>query len=61
MRLNNDLTRPVFVNAAELACVQGWGRLPKETNLTAEIGPAGATVWLKDAPLLHPDVIAMPG
>ncbi|USQ74624.1 hypothetical protein NF552_25840 (plasmid) [Roseomonas mucosa] len=40
---------------------QGWGRLPKETNLTAEIGPAGATVWLKDAPLLHPDVIAMPG
>lgn len=40
---------------------QGWGRLPAGTDLTAEIGPAGATVWLKDAPLLHPDVLAMPG
>ncbi|ONG59139.1 cupin [Pseudoroseomonas deserti] len=40
---------------------QGWGRLPVGTDLQAEVGPAGATVWLKDAPLLHPDVLAMPG
>lgn len=40
---------------------QSWARFPAGTDLRAEIGPSGATVWLKDAPLLHPDVIALPG
>ncbi|HWX48439.1 MAG TPA: cupin domain-containing protein [Roseomonas sp.] len=40
---------------------QSWGRLPAGIDLNAEIGPTDATVWLKDAPLLHPDVIKLSG
>ncbi|MBK5927607.1 cupin domain-containing protein [Rhodobaculum claviforme] len=40
---------------------QGWGRLPADTALAAEVGPEGARLWLKDAPLQHPDVLAMAG
>lgn len=39
---------------------QGWGRLPAGQVLTATTGPDGAQVWLKDAPLQHPDVLRMP-
>ncbi|OCP22497.1 MULTISPECIES: cupin domain-containing protein [unclassified Ensifer] len=39
---------------------QSWGRLPAGTDLTATVGPEGARIWLKDAPLLHPDVLQMP-
>ena len=39
---------------------QSWIRLPAGTHLDAEIGPTGARVWLKDAPLLHPEVLRMP-
>jgi anti-sigma factor ChrR (cupin superfamily) len=35
---------------------QDWGRLPAGTDLTADVGWDGATVWMKLAPLLHPDV-----
>ncbi|WP_210526632.1 cupin domain-containing protein [Rubellimicrobium arenae] len=38
-----------------------WGRLPAGQALTAAVGPEGAQVWLKDAPLRHPDVLPMPG
>lgn len=39
---------------------QSWGRLPVGTDLKALVGPEGARVWFKDAPLLHPDVLQMP-
>lgn len=39
---------------------QSWGRLPVGTDLTAIVGPEGARIWLKDAPLLHPDVLEIP-
>ena len=39
---------------------QGWGRLPAGDHLAATAGPQGATVWIKDAPLQHADVLTMP-
>lgn len=39
---------------------QGWGRLPAGTRLTGTAGPAGAALWIRDAPPLHPDVLPMP-
>ncbi|WP_026620173.1 quercetin dioxygenase-like cupin family protein [Ensifer sp. WSM1721] len=39
---------------------QSWGRLPAGTDLIAIIGAEGARIWLKDAPLMHPDVLPMP-
>jgi anti-sigma factor ChrR (cupin superfamily) len=39
---------------------QGWGRLPAHMDLKATVGPQGARIWIKDAPLLHPDVLQMP-
>lgn len=39
---------------------QSWGRLPAGTDLTVTVGSKGARIWLKDAPLLHPDVLRMP-
>ncbi|MCA1407271.1 cupin domain-containing protein [Ensifer sp. IC3342] len=39
---------------------QSWGRLPAGTDLIAIISPEGARIWLKDAPLMHPDVLQMP-
>ncbi|MCA1368882.1 cupin domain-containing protein [Bradyrhizobium sp. BRP14] len=39
---------------------ESWGRLPAGTDLIAIIGPDGVRIWLKDAPLMHPDVLPMP-
>ncbi|WP_024508944.1 cupin domain-containing protein [Bradyrhizobium sp. ARR65] len=39
---------------------QSWVRLPAGQVLRAISGPEGAKVWLKDAPLLHPDVCQLP-
>jgi len=39
---------------------QSWGRLPARAQLAATVGPKGAKLWLKDAPLLHPDALRMP-
>jgi anti-sigma factor ChrR (cupin superfamily) len=39
---------------------QGWGRLPAGIDLIGTAGPQGARIWIKDAPLLHPDVLQMP-
>jgi hypothetical protein len=38
---------------------QGWVRLPAGQALRAVSGPEGAKVWIKDAPLIHPDVCRM--
>jgi quercetin dioxygenase-like cupin family protein len=43
-----------------LLAPQGWGRLPAGQQLTAEAGPEGAQVWLKDAPLQHANILPMP-
>ena len=47
------------VNGEELAA-QSWVRLPAGQALTATVGPGGALIWFKDAPLQHPDVLPMP-
>lgn len=39
---------------------QSWGRLPAGKDLRASVGPAGARIWFKNAPLLHPDVCRLP-
>lgn len=39
---------------------QSWGRLPAGEPLKSATGPEGAEIWIKDAPLQHPDVLAMP-
>lgn len=39
---------------------QSWGRLPAGMDLKATVGPHGATIWIKEAPLLHPDVCQLP-
>ena len=44
----------------ENLAVQGWGRLPAGEPLVAKAGPDGAQVWIKDAPLRHPDILSMP-
>ena len=38
-----------------------WGRLPAGTPLRANVGPQGARIWIKDAPLLHPGICQLPG
>ncbi|UWQ29307.1 cupin domain-containing protein [Leisingera sp. M523] len=37
-----------------------WLRLPAGHGIDARTGVAGATVWIKDAPLQHPDVLQLP-
>lgn len=39
---------------------QSWGRLPAAKELRAMVGPQGARVWMKQAPLQHTDVLQMP-
>jgi anti-sigma factor ChrR (cupin superfamily) len=40
---------------------QSWARLPAGIELIARVGPQGASIWMKEAPLLHPDVCQLPG
>lgn len=37
-----------------------WCRLPAGRGFSADVGPEGARLWIKDAPLRHPDVLPMP-
>lgn len=39
---------------------QSWLRRPAGQELIATCGAEGAVVWIKDAPLQHPDVLRMP-
>ncbi len=39
---------------------QSWGRLPAGRTLKAEVGPQGARIWFKQAPLQHANVLRMP-
>jgi anti-sigma factor ChrR (cupin superfamily) len=53
--VSGDLT----MNGEKLEA-QAWGRLPAGMALNATAGPHGATLWIKEAPLLHPDVCQLP-
>lgn len=44
----------------EQLAAQSWWRLPAGQALNAVVGPEGARVWIKQAPLQHPDVLRMP-
>lgn len=54
------LSGSVTVDGHTTLPVQGWGRLPAGHDLTATVGAEGAEVWIKDAPLQHPDVLTLP-
>ena len=41
--------------AGEEMIANDWGRLPAGANLSAIVGANGASIWMKLAPLLHPD------
>ncbi|WP_291731879.1 cupin domain-containing protein [Leisingera sp. F5] len=49
-----------FAAGGELLAEQSWQRFPAGKDLTAEAGANGASVWIKDAPLQHADVLQMP-
>lgn len=49
-----------LIRAAEVLEAPGWLRLPAGVALAATCGAGGAQVWIKDAPLRHPDILAMP-
>jgi quercetin dioxygenase-like cupin family protein len=53
------LSGGVIINGETLQ-PQSWGRLPAGIGLSATVGPAGARLWLKDAPLLHADLLKIP-
>ncbi len=40
---------------------QSWGRLPAGRAFNASVGSEGARIWIKEAPLEHPDILKMPG
>jgi hypothetical protein len=39
---------------------QGRGGLPAGIDLKAAVGPQGVQIWIRDTPLLHPDVLQTP-
>ena len=47
-----------FRDGAEVLARWSWLRLPAGAPLHARVGPEGARVWFKAAPLLHADVCA---
>lgn len=49
-----------MTRAGEILEPQGWGRLPAGQALEATAGPGGAQLWIKEAPLQHPDILQMP-
>lgn len=53
------LSGTLTLGAEELG-PQSWGRFPGGVRLTAAVGPDGARVWFKDAPLQHPEILPMP-
>lgn len=47
------------INGEEMAA-QSWGRFPAGHALKAKVGPEGALIWIRDAPLQHPDILPTP-
>ncbi|MBP2238856.1 anti-sigma factor ChrR (cupin superfamily) [Sinorhizobium kostiense] len=54
------LSGSLVIGAGQLE-PQSWGRLPASEPLEATTGPEGAEIWIKEAPLQHPDVLQIPG
>ena len=54
------LTGEITIGGERLAPL-GWGRFPAERPVRAIAGPRGAALWVRRAPLLHPNVCALPG
>lgn len=54
------VTSGTFSTEDDTLEAQSWGRLPAGHALKAQVGPEGARVWIKEAPLQHPDILAMP-
>lgn len=46
----------MFADGAQELLKHSWLRLPAHESLRAHVGPAGARVWFKLAPLMHADV-----
>ena len=67
MRVDNPKGLELLVVAGSLRLgdttlgAQGWLRRPAGSAVEAVTGPDGARVWIKAAPLAHPDILAMPG
>lgn len=40
---------------------QSWGRFPADVMLRSIVSSQGARIWIKQAPLQHPDLLQMPG
>ncbi|MCG5481404.1 cupin domain-containing protein [Sinorhizobium alkalisoli] len=53
------LTGSLTVGSEQLG-QQSWGRMPAGEPLEAGVGSEGTQIWIKDAPLQHPDVLQMP-
>lgn len=49
-----------LVHGGGALAAPSWCRLPAGHDFTANVGPEGARLWIKDAPLQHPDVLPMP-
>lgn len=49
-----------FRSGEEVYGAQTWLRLPAGIAFNATAGAAGARIWLKDAPLIHADVLKLP-
>jgi len=49
-----------MVMRGENVRAQFWGRLPAGIDIEASIGPSGAVVWIRLAPLIHLDVLRVP-
>lgn len=64
--VKNDRGLELLVLSGQLAFggedleFESWCRLPAGRALKARTGPRGARVWIKDAPLQHPDILPMP-
>lgn len=50
----------VFTIGEETLAAQCWCRLPAGHPLQAQVGPEGARIFIRDAPLQHPSVLPMP-
>lgn len=50
------LVSGTIATGAEVMKPQDWARFPAGIDFQAHVGDAGAHVWIKRGPLLHPDV-----
>ncbi len=49
-----------LIQDGEVLAPYGWCRLPVEHDFAAVVGLEGASLWIKDAPLQHPDILPIP-